>query len=115
MTELLWEINYHWTKLGDEDSIFTGCSVSPIYVIEENIAPGATAPTILAKDVHGNKFRGSRKNYFETEEAAWSDIERDLNESLVHYTSEIELLQAQCAAIKKFLNENENINFRHRS
>ena len=105
MNELLWEINHHWTKLDDEDSVFTGCSVSPIYVIEEDIAPGASAPSILARDVNGNKFRGSRKNYFETEELAWKEIKRDLSESLSHYQSEINLLQAQCSAIEKFLNE----------
>lgn len=105
MTELLWEINHHWSKVNDEDSIFSGCSVSPIYVLEENIAPGASVPSILAKDVHGNKFRGSRKNYFETEELAWEEIKRDLNESLLHYQSEVKLLQAQYAAIEKFLHD----------
>ncbi len=105
MNERLWEINHHWSKVGDEDSIFSGCSVSPIFILEESIAPGASVPSILAKDADGNKFRGSRKNYFETEELAWKEIKRDLSESLLHYQSEVTLLQAQCEAIEKFLNE----------
>ncbi len=105
--EILWEVNQHWSKLNDEDSVFTGCSVTPIYVLEENIAPGAEAPTIVFKDSDGRKCRGARRNYFETEEAAWAEIKRDLLESLEYHQSEIKLLQAQCEAITAFLLKEE--------
>lgn len=101
---IMYEINWHWDAKG-EDSVFAGCTVSPIYVLDDAYYnPGATLPTIIAKDSSGRKFNGSKANYFDTEQAAYTQIKRDLEETIRYNQSEIALLHANNKAIATYLN-----------
>lgn len=104
MSNLMYEINWHWISIGDDESVFNGCDVTPIYILDKNyLAPEATKTTILAKDSRGNKFTGNINNYYETETEAWNKIKEELTETLRLYKSEIALLTKQCTAIEKFM------------
>lgn len=100
----MYEINWHWTSINNDDSIFVGCDVTPIYILDDNyLAPGATRTSIIAKDTYGRKFNGNKDNYYKTEKEAWTKIKEELNEMLKFHKSEITYLTKECNSIESFL------------
>lgn len=73
----LYEVNWHY----DNDTLVR-ISVTPIRVLREGILPGCSAVSITAVDSDGRQFQGCPRDYFETEDAAWTQAENELRETL---------------------------------
>lgn len=101
MKKTMYEVNWHWKDAGPHQ-IFEGCTVSKITVTREGVLPGCSGISIDAIDSDGRKFLGSPENYFETEELAWENIKKDIEDSIENINLDIIELERKRSAFVNF-------------
>jgi hypothetical protein len=94
----MFEVNWCYTA-----DLFTGCTVTPITVTRIGVLPGATLPSITAKDNAGRAFNGSIDMYFETEHEAWGHARLSLEETVAAQEQEISELQADNDRMRAYI------------
>ena len=97
----MYEINWHYKDT--EQTQFSHCSVTPITVVREGILPGCSGVSITAKDIKGRTFQGSPRDYYETEAAAWSDVRKELTETVESNEDLVEFLKEENRRMFSFL------------
>ena len=102
MNEILGETMFEVTWVHKDGA--SHATVTPITIIREGIAPGCSAPRITAIDPHGRKFHGSRESYFETKEAAWDSVIKDLTTTVSNYRERASSLQLKAREVEAYLN-----------
>lgn len=99
----MFEVKWHWLDKNKAPSVFDYCSIHPIKVIREGILPGCSGVTITAIDNTGRKFQGSPSNYFKTEEQAWKEVKKELNETIESLEKDKQEIEKNISAYKNFL------------
>lgn len=97
MIKTMYEVNWHYVN-----ERFSHCTVTPITVTREGVSPGCTGVSIDAIDHTGRKFIGSPRNYFDSEEAAWSEVKTDLLAMVEAKEAEMAKLKDEVFALFKF-------------
>jgi hypothetical protein len=77
--------------------------VLPVKVIREGILEGCSAPTITIIDSKGRKCNTSPDLCFETEQAAWEHIRKELFTGIAILQRDIDTGTAQLNSIKAFI------------
>ena len=95
----LYEVNWHY----DNDTL-TRISVSPIKVLREGILPGCSAVSITAVGSDGRQFQGCPRDYFETEDAAWAQTRKELQETLASAEQDVDEAQRRIEGLRSVLN-----------
>ena len=98
MNKKMYEVN--WYRNGET---FEKCTVTPITVTRMGIILGCNAPTIDAIDSDGRRFLGDPDNYFETEEAAWDNIRKELTEGIAGCKERMETMSKDIQGMEAFL------------
>lgn len=93
--KIMYEINWH--NVGD---VFLKATVTTI-TVTGTLPSGA----IEAVGSDGRKFRGSLRDYHETEDDAWAEVKLELAETAEYSRKEIDALRVNVRAIEKFLEE----------
>ena len=98
MNKTMYEINWHLV-----DDVFSHCTVTPITVIREGMAPGCSSISITAIDNTGHKFQGSPEDYYSTEGEAWDEVKSMLSESIRRTVKKIEELEIELDIQERYL------------
>ena len=100
----MYEVHYVWRSHDCQpDDVLERHEIRPVHVTWEGIRPGCSAPTILATDSKGNTFRGSARDFFETEIAARLHIRRELAQGVADAEKDITNVQARLSNLKRLL------------
>jgi hypothetical protein len=103
------ETLYDLVWISSEDDVVEAFEVHPIQVTWEGVRPGCFGTSIEAIDHEGQRFIGSRGNYYESEEQAWEAAEDALIESYRNCVATIETLMDEkdrlAALLKKVRKE----------
>ena len=94
----LYETNWHYVN-----DHLSHCTVTPIKVVWEGVAPGCSAPSIEAIGADGRRFRGSARNYYETEELAREALRLELQDAANDLQRAIDDHTAELAAVRAIL------------
>lgn len=96
----LYEVNWHY----DDNDMLVRISVSPIRVLREGILPGCSAVSITAVGSDGRQFQGCPRDYFETEDAAWVQAKKELQETLASAEQAVDEAQRRIEGMRSVLN-----------
>lgn len=101
MNETMYDVTWIY-DLGNDS--FSHAKVNPVTIIRDGILPGCSAPSITIRNHLGQTYLSSRKNYFETEEAAWDSVIDGLKRTIENNERERASLMQENAKIQAYLN-----------
>lgn len=96
----LYEVNWHY----DDNDTLVRISVSPVRVLREGILPGCSAVSITAVGSDGRQFQGCPRDYFETEDAAWAQAKKEIQETITSAEQAVVEAQRRIEGLRSVLN-----------
>lgn len=94
----MYEINWHHV-----DDKFSHCTITPITLLADN------GKVIVAMDINGYKFQGTKKNYFNTKKQAEEQIKQYIKQAIDQAEIDIAKAKADLEHLKQYISSLEKL------